>query len=831
MSLLFHAPLTAYKGTGYKRETIQNSFTEYSSLDALALSVDGSSPYGSYLDTAAQGTSSGGTWLKFNPDLGKLRHISICFWGKLITTSGTKWADVFSIITKLDGSGLSGPTRVEWTGSNFVLFSNNRLTTSSGALSISGGSVSNVWHHYVYDIDIRSTKTYFKLYVDGEIRASDVTSYGSAYFENEFFIGDSSKAYLRCQLSDFRIYSGSLSKAQMKELLMCPYLQINSNVLSSSDSIADSSTMGDMPTATSLSYSSDTKKGTNSLLMNGTSSSITCDQLDEYLYSDNITVCAWLNPSDSSNYRGVIGPHTTEKAGGMVFMQYENGNYGVGGSNTTDGWVTGMTIPSWTNSWKHICLVKTGNTAKLYVDGSLYTSSSSFSPSTSNKNIIIGKCYESNDRYFKGNISDIRIYCTALTESQIYDIIHKQAYIGNENDFHASAFTEGASSISLTNKGALSAAYIVENQYLELDDGSKFLKIYSHDVTSDKTCFASKDEAKFNVTDTNRFSRLIDMESFKSTEGKYEFLLRYPEKDDLVEEVEYIQSSGTQYIDTGITPNQDTSIEVKAYTSTLTSTYGSTPAYLNVTASSGGTYFYWNGYDTGLKGNNSDTSVTVYKQDKNKAYRNGTLVGECTYTTWSASNTIYLCGRNNAGLDDAGTTKIYYCKIWSNGVLVRDMVPVRYNGTSYGMYDKVNNVIYANKGSGSFTAGPITKPKCYNRWRQTANPIITNSDASATESSMGYEEISVSWKKYWGFGMGISNSDNTYLDCNAGKTTWYGAIGEISLFGTGLPFPGSGSVNKIELYVRVDNTNYKAGANMASTNNGNVVYMDEFIEE
>lgn len=836
MSLLFHAPLTAYKGTGYKRETIQNSFTAYSSLDALALATDGSSPYGSYLNTAARGTSAGGTWLKFNPDLGKLRHISICFWGNLITTSGTQWADVFSILTKPDGPNAAGSTRVEFNGYNFVLFSNNLLTSASGALVLAKAVASSGWHHYIYDIDIRSDKTYFKLYVDGDLYTSTVTSYGSAYFDNEFLIGDTGKAYLECHLSDFRIYSGSLSKAQMKELLMCPYLQINSNVLASSDSIADSSTMGAMPTAKSLSYSSDTKKGTNSLLMNGTSSVITCDQLDEYLDSDNITICAWLNPTDSSNYRGVIGPHTTATGGGMVFMQYENGNYVVGGSNTTDGWITNMTIPGWTNSWKHICLVKTGTTAKLYVNGSLYASSSSYNPSSSNKNIVIGRAYEQDNRYFKGNISDIRIYCTALTESQIYDIIHKQAYIGNENDFHASAFTEGASSISLTNTGALSAAYIVENQYLELDDGSKFLKIFSHDVTSDTTCFADANEAKFNVTATNRFSRLLDLNSFKSTSGKYEFLFKFPEVEDAFQELEYIKSTGTQYIDTGIKPDQDTSIEVKAYTSTATSTYGSTAAYLNVTANDNGTYFYWNGYDTGSKGNNSDTSVTIYKQDKNKAYRNGNLVGEWEYTTWAASNTIYLCGRNNAGLSDAGTTQIYYCKIWSNGVLVRDLIPARYKDGRIGMYDRRNNSFYINAGTGTFEAGPVKRRMMYNRWRQTADPLTTYAD-SQTVSSMGYEPVEISYTtKRWGLGLGLSRNGsagwgfmNTQSDNTDGN--WWGSIGQFKLYNGGFPCPDN-AVHKIEeLYVRVDNINYKAGANMASTNNGNVVYMDEFIEE
>lgn len=70
---------------------------------------------------------------------------------------------------------------------------------------------------------------------------------------------------------------------------------------------------------------------------------------------------------------------------------------------------------------------------------------------------------------------------------------------------------------------------------------------------------------------------------------------------------------------------------------------------------------------------------------------------------------------------------------------------------------------------------------------------------------------------------------NTQSDNTDGN--WWGSIGQFKLFNGGFPCPDN-AVHKIEeLYVRVDNTNYKAGANMASTNNGNVVYMDEFIEE
>ena len=64
--------------------------------------------------------------------------------------------------------------------------------------------------------------------------------------------------------------------------------------------------------------------------------------------------------------------------------------------------------------------------------------------------------------------------------------------------------------------------------------------------------------------------------------------------------LEYLQSSGTQYINTGIIPNNNTRIVVKAMLSTPHSIYGvnQSGADFNMTGSSsngGVMYYYWNG--------------------------------------------------------------------------------------------------------------------------------------------------------------------------------------------------------------------------------------------
>lgn len=48
---------------------------------------------------------------------------------------------------------------------------------------------------------------------------------------------------------------------------------------------------------------------------------------------------------------------------------------------------------------------------------------------------------------------------------------------------------------------------------------------------------------------------------------------------------------------------------------------------------------------------------------------------------------------------------LYYCKIYQNDALVRDFVPVRIDTTGY-LYDKVSGELFGNAGTGNFVLGP-----------------------------------------------------------------------------------------------------------------------------
>lgn len=180
-------------------------------------------------------------------------------------------------------------------------------------------------------------------------------------------------------------------------------------------------------------------------------------------------------------------------------------------------------------------------------------------------------------------------------------------------------------------------------------------------------------------------------------------------------QLEYIESSGTQYIDMGIKANQNTRVVVDHH---LYSSGGDASIFgaWNGFASNGFIYVvlssmtsgYWC-YANGTSGiNMTATGRHTVDANGNVLTLDGTTLATATATTFSGSHNMYLFAHNEAGLaSNLATARIYSCKVYDSGTLVRDFVPaVGANGA--GMYDRVNGTFYPNAGSGSFSTGPAT---------------------------------------------------------------------------------------------------------------------------
>ena len=79
------------------------------------------------------------------------------------------------------------------------------------------------------------------------------------------------------------------------------------------------------------------------------------------------------------------------------------------------------------------------------------------------------------------------------------------------------------------------------------------------------------------------------------------------------------------------------------------------------------------------------------------------------------------------------SAKLYSCKIYDNGTLVRDFIPCQTTSGEIGLWDDVNSVFYGNAGTGTFTAGPeiIPDPPAAPTGLQTVLAVVLQWAASA----------------------------------------------------------------------------------------------------
>lgn len=178
-------------------------------------------------------------------------------------------------------------------------------------------------------------------------------------------------------------------------------------------------------------------------------------------------------------------------------------------------------------------------------------------------------------------------------------------------------------------------------------------------------------------------------------------------------EIEYLESTGSQYINTGIYPTADYTFDCKVATTTAsyncvawgTRSGGSyissnLQCYFNANSNSGTGEFHL--YSTNTNSNNNWSAGFVPTQYTMYEYTGITVVSTMTDMTYP----VILFGLNVIGsiTTSAGKCRIGGWTAYNNGVKVADMIPVRVGSVGY-MYDKVSGELFGNLGSGSFTYG------------------------------------------------------------------------------------------------------------------------------
>ena len=194
-------------------------------------------------------------------------------------------------------------------------------------------------------------------------------------------------------------------------------------------------------------------------------------------------------------------------------------------------------------------------------------------------------------------------------------------------------------------------------------------------------------------------------------------------------EVEYLESTGTQWIDTGVMPTNQSKIECDA-TWLFTSSGGDNPTLLGSRTSRPLTmfeilqglqgedrclYYQYGGYSPYKAEQFGNRKV--FTASGNILSIDGVAVITIPIATFSIPWSIALFALNKNGIIERFCkASVYRFKAWdAEGTLVRDFQPVRFTnelGQAEGaMYDRVTKKLFRNKGTGAFVVGPdVARP-------------------------------------------------------------------------------------------------------------------------
>ncbi len=184
--------------------------------------------------------------------------------------------------------------------------------------------------------------------------------------------------------------------------------------------------------------------------------------------------------------------------------------------------------------------------------------------------------------------------------------------------------------------------------------------------------------------------------------------------------LEYIESNGTQYIDTGVSISPSNGRKLKyvidsQMTGSLSSAningsgWGASP-YFNsfYVGFFQGIMYYGNGRtDESVSGTAADNNRHIFTYDAKNGVASISGIKEVSFTYQEPDGALplLLFGYSQHNNTPLHSERMYSCKIYEDNVLVRDYIPALRSDGIAGMYDAINDTFTASSGSSNFIAG------------------------------------------------------------------------------------------------------------------------------
>lgn len=191
------------------------------------------------------------------------------------------------------------------------------------------------------------------------------------------------------------------------------------------------------------------------------------------------------------------------------------------------------------------------------------------------------------------------------------------------------------------------------------------------------------------------------------------------------QQVEYLESTGTQYINAGLTTTGTQKFKLKwidwKYSENYAALFGSNSQWGNTFLRLSGVSFLTNSSPSYKAPSATGTCYGEIELYSNGTAPVGTINGDISMTSYSNTDgvgntlTIFRGGANNK----YAVAKLMYLQVYDGSTLQRYFFPCyRKSDGKPGMYDTVNGVFYTNAGSGEFILGPTVCP--YYSWEPNA---------------------------------------------------------------------------------------------------------------
>jgi hypothetical protein len=159
---------------------------------------------------------------------------------------------------------------------------------------------------------------------------------------------------------------------------------------------------------------------TVSLSFNGTNAYVDLGQPPALDFTGNVTVEAWIRPRNTGGLHNILAHGYTESPPGELYLRILAGNYQAGSWNGMGHGASAPIPPEDAGQWVHLAGVYDGNHWRLYRNGKEMAST----PDTVgvvpvNAPWAIGARGGGSERFFDGDIAEVRLWQTARSPDQI----------------------------------------------------------------------------------------------------------------------------------------------------------------------------------------------------------------------------------------------------------------------------------------------------------------------------------------------------------------------------------------------------------------------------